>query len=230
MLVREQGRIVARDRAQRRGRLEATSTPKSDCRASSARKAGGKAGGSRYASPRPASASGVPVRRASQEHIVPGKGPSASKRVSHPPRGAVKTAEHTSRRTIKTADQAAKTAERTARAAPRTMQAAANLTRHTAQAVRATAQTAAVTAKAAARSAVGGGHTRPPGGGAQPRPRRRSGTALRPCGGRRGYSRTRGRGVPGRNPDRLTLRHLFRGRRERPGRRLSICSRGPAQP
>lgn len=94
------------------------------------------------------------MRRASQEHIVPGKGPSASKRVSHPPRGAVKTAEHTSRRTIKTADQAAKTAERTARAAPRTMQAAANLTRHTAQAVRATAQTAAVTAKAAARSAV----------------------------------------------------------------------------
>lgn len=154
MLVREQGRIVARDRAQRRGRLEATSTPKSDGRASSARKAGGKAGGSRYASPRPASASGAPARRISQGHTVPGKGLSVSKGDPRPPRGAVKTAEHTSRRTIKTAGQAAKTAERTARAAPGTMRAAADLTRHTAQAVRATAQTAAVTAKAAARSAV----------------------------------------------------------------------------
>lgn len=94
------------------------------------------------------------MRRASQEHIVPGKGPSASKRVSHPPRGAVKTAEHTSRQVIKTADQAAKTAERTARTAPRTMRAAADLTRHTAPTVRTTAQTAAVAAKATAKSAA----------------------------------------------------------------------------
>lgn len=148
--VREQGRIAARDLAQRRNRPEVKSTPQRDGRVASSHKAGGNS----CASPSPASVSGAPAGRVPQGHTVPGKGLPASKRALRLPRGAVKTAEHTSRRTIKTADQAAKTAERTTRAAPRTMQAAANLTRHTAQAVRATAQTAAVTAKAAARSAV----------------------------------------------------------------------------
>ena len=81
----------------------------------------------------------------------------APQRVPCHPHRAVKTAEHTARRTIRTADQAAKTAKRTARAVPRTMQAAANLTRHTAQAVRATAQTATATAKTAARGVVAAG-------------------------------------------------------------------------
>ncbi len=221
MLVREQGRIVARDRAQRRGRLEATSTPKSDGRASSARKAGGKAGGSRYASPRPASASGVPVRRASQEHIVPGKGPSASKRVSHPPRGAVKTAEHTSRQVIKTADQAAKTAERTARTAPRTMRGR----RGSHPAHRPDRPHHGPDSGCGRQS-----DSQIRRGGGQGRHCRRPGAALRPCGRRRGCPCARSCGVPGRNPDRLTLRHLFCGRRERPGRPLPIGSRGPAQP
>lgn len=158
---REQGRIAARDLAQRRGWPEVKSAPQSDGRVASSHKAGGKAGRNSCASPRPASASGAPASRTPQGHTVPGKGLPSSKRAPRLPRGAVKTAEHTSRRTIKTATRRAKTAERTARAAPRTMQAAANLTRHTAQAVRATVQTAAVTAKAAARSAVAGGQGPP---------------------------------------------------------------------
>ena len=152
--VREQGRIAARDRAPQRHRPESVSVPRSGGGPASTQNAGGKAGRSSYASPGPSYTSGAPARRISQGHTVPGKGLSVSKGDPRPPRGAVKTAEHTSRRTIKTAGQAAKTAERTARAAPGTMRAAADLTRHTAQAVRATAQTAAVTAKAAARSAV----------------------------------------------------------------------------
>ena len=134
--VREQGRIAARDRAPQRHRPESVSVPRSGGGPASTQNAGGKAGRSSYASPGPSYTSGAPARRISQGHTVPGKGLSVSKGDPRPPRGAVKTAEHTSRRTIKTAGQAAKTAERTARAAPGTMRAAADLTRHTAQAVK----------------------------------------------------------------------------------------------
>lgn len=152
--VQEQGRIAARDRAQQRRKLESVSTPQSDHSSVPTGKAGRKAGRSSYAPSRPSSASGPSTRRAVQEHTGPGRGLSASKRGPHPPRGAVKTAEHTSKQAIKTADQAAKTTGRAAHSAPRTMRAAVGLTRHTAQAIRATAQTAAVTVKATARAAV----------------------------------------------------------------------------
>ena len=152
--AQERGRIAARDRAQQRRKPESVSTPQSDHSSVPTGKAGRKAGRSSYAPSRPSSASGPSTRRAVQERTGPGRGLSALNRGPHPPRGAVKTAEHTSRQVIKTADQAAKTAGRAARSAPRTMRAAVGLTRHTAQAVRAAARTAAVTAKATARAAV----------------------------------------------------------------------------
>lgn len=94
------------------------------------------------------------MRRASQGYTIPGKGSSASKSVSRPQRGVVKTAGHTSRQAVKTADQAAKTAARTASAPPKAMRAAVDITRRTTQTVRATTQTAAATAKTAARGTV----------------------------------------------------------------------------
>lgn len=219
--VREQGRIAARDRAPQRHRPESVSVPRSGGGPASTQNAGGKAGRSSYASPGPSYTSGAPARRISQGHTVPGKGLSVSKGDPRPPRGAVKTAEHTSRRTIKTAGQAAKTAERTARAAPGTMRAAADLTRAHRPGCPRHGPDSGCNCQSSSQIRRGSG---------QGRHCRRSGVALRPRGGRRGRSCARSRGVPGRNLDRLALRHLFRGRRERPGRRLSICSRGPAQP
>ena len=179
----------------------------------------GKLGGS-YASPGPSS---------HQERLRVGylrtyrsrKGPVRIKGRSTPSARRSKTAEHTSRRTIKTAGQAAKTAERTARAAPGTMRAAADLTRHTAQAVRATAQTAAVTAKAAARSAVAAAKAVIAAAQAL--------LSALAAGGRVVLALVVVVCLVGIlivSPFGI----FFRGRRERPGRRLSICSRGPAQP
>lgn len=152
--VREQGQIAARDLVQRRGWPEVKSAPQSDRSSIPAGRASRKTGRNSYVSPHSASTAGAPVRRASQGYTIPGKGSSASKSVSRPQRGVVKTAGHTSRQAVKTADQAAKTAARTASAPPKAMRAATDITRRTTQTVRATTQTAAATAKTAARGTV----------------------------------------------------------------------------